>query len=138
MQYLGCKIGQFLRILFGCHARPDRSFFFRGKQFPICARCTGELVGMIAGIPIAIIFGIPRFLYVMLFMFPMVFDGFLQLLTPYESGNIRRLLTGILFGIAFIFFLVYFHRICVYAAGSLLKLLGADPWKINRAMEAFT
>lgn len=31
-------------------------------------------------------------------MLPMLADGFLQLLTAYESTNIRRLLTGILFG----------------------------------------
>lgn len=135
---LGENVGKFLRIMFGCHARPDRSFFFRGKQFPICARCTGELIGMIAGIPIAVICGVPEFQFVVLLMIPMVFDGFLQLLTPYESGNIRRLLTGIVFGVAFIFFLIYFHRICVWVAGSILKLFVAEPWKIDQAMKAFT
>lgn len=131
-------MGKFLRILFGCHARPDRSFFFRGKQFPICARCTGELVGILLGIPLALMFGIPHFSLVLLMMVPMIFDGFLQLLTPYESGNMRRLFTGILFGIAFTFFLVYFHRTCVWAAGSLLKLFVDEPEKIDRAMRAFT
>ncbi|MEI3349189.1 MAG: DUF2085 domain-containing protein [Dysosmobacter sp.] len=29
----------------GCHQRPDRSFFFHGKQFPVCARCTGVFLG---------------------------------------------------------------------------------------------
>ena len=29
---------------------------------------------------------------------PMVLDGGLQALTPYESGNLRRLVTGLLFG----------------------------------------
>src|SRR4051812_167741 len=24
-----------------CHQRPDRSFFWQGHQFPVCARCTG-------------------------------------------------------------------------------------------------
>ena len=24
-----------------CHQRPERSFFFDGHQFPVCARCTG-------------------------------------------------------------------------------------------------
>lgn len=32
-------------------APPDRSFHFRdGTPFPICARCTGELVGILAGL----------------------------------------------------------------------------------------
>lgn len=131
-------MGKFLRILFGCHARPDRSFFFRGKQFPICARCTGELVGIVTGIPLAAVLGVPGFWVVVCMMIPMVFDGVLQLVTPYESGNIRRLLTGILFGIAFIFFLIYFHRTCVYIAGNILKLFVDDPLKIDRAMKAFT
>lgn len=135
---IGDKVGKFLRIMFGCHARPDRSFFFRGKQFPICARCTGELVGMIAGIPITILCGVPEFRYVILLMVPMVFDGFLQLLTPYESGNIRRLLTGIVFGVAFIFFLIYFHRTCIWIAGSFLKLFVSEPWRIDELMKRVT
>lgn len=132
------SIGKFLRIFFGCHARPDRSFYFRGRQFPICARCTGELLGMIAGIPLAAIAGCPSFWVVVLLMVPMVFDGFLQLLTAYESGNLRRLLTGTLFGIAFIDFLIYFHRTCVWIAGHLLMLFVQDPSKIEQAMKAFT
>ena len=129
------KIGRFLRIFFGCHARPERSFFYKGKQFPICARCTGELVGMIAGIPIAVCFGCPDFWVVLLLMIPMLFDGFLQLLTRYESGNYRRLFTGILFGVALIFCLIYFHRICIWLAGNLLKLFGGDPVKIDWAVD---
>ena len=132
------KIGKFLRIFFGCHARPERSFFFRGKQFPICARCTGELVGMIAGIPIAICLGVPEFYIVALMMVPMLFDGFLQLLTAYESGNIRRLLTGILFGIAFIYALIYFHRFCVWIAGQIWLHLGADPEQLEKVLDAWT
>ena len=31
-------------------------------------------------------------------LLPMVADGFAQMLTPYESGNYRRLVTGALFG----------------------------------------
>ena len=36
---------RWLPIFCGCHCRPDRSFFFRGRQFPVCARCTGMLLG---------------------------------------------------------------------------------------------
>lgn len=32
----------------GCHQLPERSFFLRGYQFPICARCTGVLAGYVA------------------------------------------------------------------------------------------
>ena len=32
----------------GCHQMPERSFFIKGYQFPVCARCTGVLVSSIA------------------------------------------------------------------------------------------
>lgn len=131
------RIGRFLRIFFGCHARPDRSFYFRGKQFPICARCTGELVGMLSGIPIVICFGCPSFWVALLMMLPLVVDGFTQRLTAYESTNMRRLFTGILFGIAFIFMLIYFHCTCVHIAGGILKLFVEDAQKVDKVMELF-
>lgn len=39
----------------GCHQRPDRSFFFRGRQFPLCARCTGVLLGYFLAIPLYVL-----------------------------------------------------------------------------------
>ena len=128
------KFGRFLRLFFGCHARPDRSFYFRGKQFPICARCTGELIGIIAGIPIAIIWGYPYFYVAVLMMVPLILDGTIQKLTSYESTNIRRLLTGILFGIALIFLIIHSHCACFRIAAEILKLFWDDPQKIDRAL----
>lgn len=91
------KVYKWLPIIFGCHRREDRSFHYKGKQFPICARCTGELFGILLGLftyPFAHING-----YMALFiLLPMIFDGFLQSLTKYESTNFRRFLTGLLFG----------------------------------------
>lgn len=68
-----------------------------GKQFPLCARCTGELIGILVGI---ISFPFIRFsiLFSVILLVPLLLDGFLQLLTDYESKNIRRCITGILFG----------------------------------------
>ena len=31
----------------GCHQLPERSFFFKGYQLPICARCLGIILGYI-------------------------------------------------------------------------------------------
>ncbi len=93
---------------------------------------------MIAGIPIAACFGCPELRWVLLLMLPMLFDGFLQLLTRYESGNYRRLFTGFLFGIALIFAFIYFHRACMWIAGCIWKWMGADPVKIDRAVERLT
>lgn len=94
-----------LPIVFGCHCRPDRSFFFRGQQFPLCARCTGVLSGMILGLVTGGAVVLPGKL--LLFgSFPLLVDGFLQQLTRYESTNGKRLLTGTLFGFALMQFLI--------------------------------
>lgn len=91
---------RWLPRIFYCHCRPDRSFFWRGRQFPLCARCTGQLAGMLLGIVlfVAAPFSVEICVFLML---ALIADGFLQLLTRYESTNLRRLLTGILFGVGF-------------------------------------
>ncbi len=130
-------MGRFLRIFFSCHARPDRSFYWRGKQLPICARCTGELAGMIVGIPLVLFWGYMDLRLMILFMLPMTADGFFQLLTSYESKNGRRFATGFLFGLAFDSLLIHFHRACVMAAGWIVKLFIEDGEAVERAMELF-
>lgn len=92
---------------------------------------------MIAGIPIAIVWGYPRFYIVVLLMIPLILDGTIQRVTSYESTNIRRLITGILFGIALIFLFIYFHRTCFIIAAEILKLFWDDPQKIERALELY-
>lgn len=91
------RIYKWLPIIFGCHHRADRSFFFRGKQFPICARCTGEFLGIIISIICGFFFRLPLWLSIVILL-PMVIDGFIQLLTSYESDNTKRFITGFLFG----------------------------------------
>ena len=34
----------------GCHQISERSFFIKGYQFPVCARCTGVFFGEIIAI----------------------------------------------------------------------------------------
>lgn len=97
----------------GCHCRPNRSFFYRGRKFPICARCTGELAGMVLLAftwPFAHL-GAPA---AFLLLLPLVADGTIQALTAYESRNYRRLWTGLLFGygladLLFLSFAAVFH-----------------------------
>lgn len=91
---------------------------------------------MLIGIFTAFCFKVPSFWMVCLMMLPLVVDGFTQRLTAYESNNMRRLWTGILFGIAFIFMFIYFHRFCVHIAGWILKLFN-DPQEVDRVMERF-
>lgn len=106
---------KWLPILFGCHCRSDRSFYFNKKQFPICARCTGELIGMFISIPL-IFFNKPSIIILIILMIPMIIDGFLQLLTSYESKNYRRLISGIFFGYSF-FTLFLMSNIFVFNIG---------------------
>ena len=83
-----------------CHHKKERSVPFFGIENYLCARCLGIVIGGMLGIP-ALLAGVilPLYLSVLLAM-PLVIDGFLQLLTPYESRNSTRLITGFLFGIA--------------------------------------
>ncbi len=82
-----------------CHQRPDRSFFWKGKQFPVCARCTGVHIGYLS-LPVfpllATSFGWAISLALIV---PAFLDGLLQGLTSYESHNYLRLITGILAGL---------------------------------------
>lgn len=91
-------ISKWLPIIFGCHHRPDRSFFYHGHQFPICARCTGELTGIISSI-LLFWFWHPSLIAAVVMMIPMIIDGFTQRLTSYESTNFKRFITGFLFGV---------------------------------------
>lgn len=99
---------KWLPILCGCHRRADRSFFYKGKQFPVCARCTGEILGIVIGFVLWFIKP-PTFIFSLCLLIPMIIDGFLQLLTSYESHNITRLITGTLFGIGFISVIIISH-----------------------------
>ncbi len=88
---------RWLPIVFGCHCRDDRSFHYHGRRFPICARCTGELAGILVSLA-ASFFRLPPVWLAVCLMAPMVIDGFVQLCTAYESTNPRRFVTGFLFG----------------------------------------
>lgn len=88
---------KWLPIIFGCHGLDSRSFHYKGKKFPLCARCTGELVGILAAVG-SVAFVRPALWVLPVLMVPMVLDGGIQMFTPYESGNLRRVVTGALFG----------------------------------------
>lgn len=111
---------KWLPIIFGCHCRDDRSFHYKGKKFPICARCTGELVGILGGILLGIFF-LPRVWVAVACMIPMLADGFIQLLTPYQSTNMRRLVTGTLFGYA-LYSLIAISTVAAFHYGYNLAL----------------
>ena len=94
------KVGKTINYFFLCHQIPERSFFFRGHQFPICARCTGILLGYIIGGLIALRYQHIPLEILILLLVPLGIDGCAQYLGFWESTNRRRLFTGILAGIA--------------------------------------
>lgn len=82
-----------------CHRLPHRSFFWKGKQFPVCARCTGIHVGYISMFLFVFNLIAINFWFSLLLMVPTYLDGFVQALSDYESKNWRRFITGIFSGI---------------------------------------
>lgn len=86
----------FLKYL--CHRRPDRSFFFRGHQFPVCARCTGFLVGTLAycifSFLVPVHYSYTLLIIALLIQLPYIVDGTTQFFGYRESNNNLRFITG--------------------------------------------
>ena len=82
----------------GCHQKPERSFAYKGYQFPVCARCTGIIVSTLFTYGIHKKHPVPIEVSA-LFLCVMVCDGLLQYLGIKESNNARRFVTGCLGGI---------------------------------------
>lgn len=82
-----------------CHQMPSRSFFIGEYQFPLCARCTGIALGYIIALLVAPFRSFGYSLAIL--MPPLAVDGTVQYFTDYESTNLKRIVTGILYGFAF-------------------------------------
>lgn len=81
-----------------CHGLPDRTIYFRNKPLPLCARCTGTLLGVFT-LPIFHWEIISPSLAVMLILgLPALIDGITQFVGWRESYNKIRLITGFLLG----------------------------------------
>ena len=106
-------MNRLLQYAFMCHRIPERSFFYRGKQFPLCARCTGILCGYIIGLLILKIYAILPLTLSLIIIIPMIIDGTGQLFNKWESNNFRRLITGILGGISIDFLIINFTLIFI-------------------------
>ena len=88
------RFGSFL----GCHQLPERSFFLKNKQFPICARCTGVFIGQITALVLFLLHIQIPLLLCIVFCLIMFCDWFIQRLKILHSTNSRRLITGIFGG----------------------------------------
>ncbi|MDO4343813.1 MAG: DUF2085 domain-containing protein [Eubacteriales bacterium] len=88
------KIGAAL----GCHQLPERSFFYHGYQFPVCARCTGVLIGTILSPVFFYNIWFPTIYQGIVLCAPMLIDWILQYKGIKPSKQVRRLITGFLGG----------------------------------------
>ncbi len=111
---------------FNCHQKYYRSYYINGNQMPVCARDVGIFSGLSLGLFVMMFVGSERdykdillkllpmkmnlsnsqksYLLVFLgalFVLPMALDGGIQLVTAYESTNLMRVLTGLIFGFGF-------------------------------------
>lgn len=91
---------------FICHRKPERSFFIKGHQFPVCSRCTGFYLGAIVYIIYNnfyfINYNFTLLLIAFMMMIPMAIDGGTQFLGYRESSNTLRLITGLLGGVSIV------------------------------------
>lgn len=101
--------------LSGCHQLPERSFFWKQYQFPVCARCLGVIAGYIVGLIIWFYYSIPLELCSIL-MAVMFIDWFLQYEEVLMSNNFRRILTGLCCGVG------YLH-ICIQLLLQFLRIV---------------
>lgn len=81
----------------GCHQLQDRSFSCQNYQFPLCARCTGVLIGQLIML-IQLFIVRPNLLICLVGSGLMLIDWLLQYVKLLTSNNVRRLVTGILGG----------------------------------------
>ncbi|MGG1661123.1 DUF2085 domain-containing protein [Brevibacillus sp. NRS-1366] len=82
-----------------CHRLPERSLHVKGKQLPLCARCTAILLGY-GSLPVLFWLSVPFPLFVgLLFQLPMLIDGLTQYAKWRESSNLLRVITGLLGGV---------------------------------------
>lgn len=91
----------------GCHQRPDRSFYIKGYQMPICARCSGVFLGYLFAIPCCCLKGWRFWKQIALLgCESMLIDWTIQAGKIKESTNKRRLITGLLGGFGIMVFFI--------------------------------
>ena len=102
-----------------CHRKPERSFHIKGRQFPVCARCTGFYTGLLVYLIFNIFikheYNFEMLIVSCLLMVPTAADGLTQYFGPRESRNDIRFITGFIGGVGLIIFLKIIIRWILYA-----------------------
>lgn len=97
----------------GCHQMPERSFSYKGYQFPVCARCTGVIIGEVIAI-VLLLFRIEVDITIAIgLLLIMGIDWGIQFMKLLQSNNIRRLITGMSGGIGLMY--GYYYGIICFA-----------------------
>ena len=104
----------FCRKVFRCHQLSDRSFIVKGVQLPLCARCTGIVIGFCLIGPIASIITLGNMFVSVALILLMCLDGVLQLKNIILSTNLRRVITGL--GCGYGLFSIVLHSILNFIA----------------------
>lgn len=85
---------------FLCHKQEDRSIYIRNQALPICARCTGVLLGIFT-LPLFHMGILNHSIYIMLILAaPATLDATTQYMQWRVSNNLLRIITGFLLGSA--------------------------------------
>ena len=114
-----------------CHQQPERSFFIAGKQFAVCARCTGIYAGFAAA---ALCYPLltslrrttpPDRKWLVIAAFPLAVDFGLGFLGIWENTHSSRFLTGALLGSVAVFYVMP-------GLAELSQMLGSRPAAVLR------
>ena len=95
------NVNNFTKLI--CHRKPERSFFIKEHQFPVCARCTGFYISLIAYFIFTyynfVNYNIFLIVFALILLIPTAIDGITQFYNIQESNNGRRFFTGLLGGL---------------------------------------
>ncbi len=97
-----------------CHQLEERSLVVSGEALAVCARDTGIYIGIFSTLIYLHFFkqdknmtipSIKISFLLLLFLVPLIIDGLGSYLNVFESTNVRRLVTGTLFGFVLPYFI---------------------------------
>lgn len=85
-----------------CNLKPDRAPHINGKAFILCWRCSMVIISFMF-VHVLYFYRIVDFKLewwqIGLLLCPLVIDGLVQKYTAYESNNLKRIVTGGMFGV---------------------------------------
>ena len=102
----------YLALLFGCHQKAHRTLYLFKKPLNICSRCTGIYIGILCSIGYFMMD--IHWIFALFLALPLMIDGLIQRYkSTYESNNIKRFFTGLLFGPLMIMIYTLYHYLLV-------------------------